>query len=115
MSFEARHTSPFLDAGDSALRRLDGVRPNVHLQPLANHAEDGGQIVHRRIASFRKHPMQALGRLRRLRGEFFEADRCVDEVTQDEAGGAWLAIEEQRWPPRRAALLRMPRRAARAR
>ncbi len=77
-------------------RRFDGVSLNVHAELLANHAGDGSKIVHRRIAVFRQHPVQTLGRFGCFGGKRFESHGCVHEITQDNARRVRLAIEEQR-------------------
>ena len=68
---------------------------NLHAELLAEDAEDGSKIVHRRLAILRKHSMQALGWLGDLDGKGLEAHRRIDEVTQDKTSGIGLAVEKQ--------------------
>src|SRR5438132_1261985 len=77
-------------------RGLDSVRLDIDAEPLADGAEDRGEIVHARIALFGEHPMEALAGLVRLDGERLESYRSVHQIPQDQARSMGLAVEEQR-------------------
>lgn len=65
-----------------ASRRLDRVRLELHPQGLLDHPEDGREIIHRRIATIRKHPVKALRRFCRLGRKRLEAHSRIDEIAQ---------------------------------
>jgi hypothetical protein len=68
------------------------VRLEVHPELLADRTEDGGEVVHARIALVGEHAVQALRRFAGLGRQPFEADGRVDEVAQDQACGVRFTI-----------------------
>ena len=66
------------------------------LQPVTHGTENCREVVHARIPSGRKHPMQALARRLGHLGELLEPDGGVDQVAQNEAGRFGLAAQKQR-------------------
>jgi len=71
---------------------LDNANVEVHLESSLDRAKNGGQVVHPRVATRRQHPMQALDGLVSQHGERVKANRCVHEVSQDEASCIGLPI-----------------------
>ena len=81
---------------DYVLRDPDSAHLHFHAKLFADDSENGCEIVHRRIAILREHPMQTLRGLRRLGRERFESHRRIDEIAQNETSRIGLAVEEER-------------------
>src|SRR5579875_3864399 len=85
-----------ITASRFSLCRFDCVGPYLDTELPADDAENGSEVVHRRIAILRQHAVKALRGLRRLDSKRLEAHGRIHEIAQDQARRVGFAVEEQR-------------------